>query len=939
MDQLLQRLIKVSSTVAYAHNQGVAHRDIKPANVLTGQFGETLVVDWGLAHTIQDGSGGHIQREFSRPKGDATVATLGTLGYSAPEQLCTGAWATAACDIYSLGAVLYHILTGRPAYSRDRFSSIGDLVNAVSTGDFPAPRAVRSSVPTGLEAICLKAMSVDPEDRYASASEFATDLQFFIEDLPIVASPDSAISSVTRWFRHHRTAFYSLLATIFVALIALLIIGARQSMYNGELRAKQEELEDEIDQKERAITEADRLNRRSIARESLAIDALATFPEVLLDDDALKYAETPESQQFRKLFLSKALEFYQRTLYDIDTETELADVNRDKLVGMNQAIANLYRELGDYAQSIECLQEASSLLRPMMPHLAPRDGKKDWWITDKQAINAARFVGNVNALMTTFQAAGDYEKGLQEYQEAKSWVPLLTTLSKDNERVKLTLMELHRNHAISLALAKKNEEAKEAFGKAIEFSEKQIEEGGESEISKRNLWRIQLDYAVFALGIGEKDKGLSILDDTIRRMEQQSEGIESMNSDHLSMLGHAYQNRANFSNGENWLNEYADWNTKGLLVSREIVNRAPKSRYNLSSLRYTLCATADAEARRGNLQRAWELVSEASELVSKLHSQNPEDEKTSWDFASTLHQKGLIAMNLNKRLEGVKAFELALPLLVKRYEVNKEQSFYRDDDTHHDVDEKNKRDFQSWTRRMVEASVLVGEQAIFKADLPFAEEVYSRCQDVISKAHRDFKGEIATEEWIAPFITPVTSGYTLVLDSLGRTSQANFWVERTRKKEMESAVLRLEIRSKECETIPIKDLIAFAMESESLQCHELSYTFFREAFRRTDLPGDAILPPVVAAAARQALRAALRDPENAQKHRKVAFDWLHAHVERWPLVPDHPDAMYRDVLEHWDREPLLAWTRMENGPLKLKAAEFEAWEAFWRGLHRRYSVY
>ncbi|MFM2218420.1 MAG: Serine/threonine-protein kinase PknD [Planctomycetota bacterium] len=62
MDQLLQRLIKVSSTIAYAHNQGVAHRDIKPANVLTGQFGETLVVDWGLAHTIQDGSGGHIQR-------------------------------------------------------------------------------------------------------------------------------------------------------------------------------------------------------------------------------------------------------------------------------------------------------------------------------------------------------------------------------------------------------------------------------------------------------------------------------------------------------------------------------------------------------------------------------------------------------------------------------------------------------------------------------------------------------------------------------------------------------------------------------------------------------------------------------------------------------------------------------------------------------------
>jgi hypothetical protein len=352
-----------------------------------------------------------------------------------------------------------------------------------------------------------------------------------------------------------------------------------------------------------------------------------------------------------------------------------------------------------------------------------------------------------------------------------------------------------------------------------------------------------------------------------------------------------------------------------------------------------LCAAADAEARRGNFPRAWELVTEASDLISKLHSQNLEDEKTAWDFANTLHQKGLIAMNLNKRYEGVKALELALPMLVKRYESFQDEMYNRSVDTNHEVDAEKQREFESWTRRMIEASVIVGEQAILKADLPFAEELFSRCQDVISKTHPDFKLATPVKEWIAPFVTPAATGYTLVLDALGRTSQANFWVERTRTKEMESAVLRLEMRSKECESIPIKDLIAFAIESESLHCHELSYTFFQEAFRRTDLTADALLPPVVATAAQQALRAALRDPENAQKHRKVAFDWLHAHVERWPLVPDHPDTIYRNVLEHWASDPLLAWTRKENGPLKLKAAEFEAWEAFWGGLHRRYSVY
>ena len=939
MDQLIERLIKVSSTIAYAHNQGVAHRDIKPANVLTGQFGETLVVDWGLAHTIQDSDGGHVQREFSRPKGDATAATLGTLGYSAPEQLCAGGWATAACDIYSLGAVLYHILTGRPAYSRDRFSSVGDLVKAVTTGDFPSPRMLRRSIPAGLESICLKAMSVEPEDRYATATDFATDLQFFIEDLPIIASPDTSISSVTRWFRHHRTAFYSLLATIFVALTALLIIGGRQSMYNIALEAKQEELEDEIDLKQRAITESDRLSRRSIARESLAIDALATFPELLLEDDALKYAETPEAQQFRKLFLSKALEFYQRTLYDIDTETELADVNRDKLVGMNQAIANLYRELGDYAQSVECLQEVSSLLRPMMPPIAPRDGKKEWWITDKQAINAARFVGNTNALMTTLQATGDYAKALQEYQEAKPWVALLTTLAKDNEKVKHTLMDLYRNHAILLALSKQNEQAKEAFSKAIEFSEKQIEAGEDDSISRRNLWRIQLDYSIFTLGIGEESKGLAILDETIQRMEGQSEGIESMDSDQLMMLVSCYQNRASYTKGENWINEFADLNTKALLLVREMVKRAPKSRSNLSSLRYSLCATADAEARRGNFPRAWELIFEASELIIRLHTQNLEDENISLDFASTLHQKGMIAMHMNKRFEAIKAFELAFPLLVKRYESMQEELSNGRGSTDQIEDPEKQRAFESWTSRLVEASVFVGEQAILKADLPLAEQVYSRCQDVISRIQPDFKSTTPVKEWIAPFIKPVTSGYTLVLDALGRSSQADFWVERLRTKEMELAVRKLEMRSKECETIPINDLVSLGMESDSLHCHELSYTFFQEAFRRTDLPAEALLPPIVATAVQQALRASLRDKDNAEKHRKVAFDWLHAHVVRWPIRPDDPDATYRNVLEHWGSDPLLAWTRMENGPLKLKVSEFEAWEAFWRGLHRRYSTY
>jgi hypothetical protein len=316
-----------------------------------------------------------------------------------------------------------------------------------------------------------------------------------------------------------------------------------------------------------------------------------------------------------------------------------------------------------------------------------------------------------------------------------------------------------------------------------------------------------------------------------------------------------------------------------------------------------------------------------------------DDERTTWDLASALHQKGLIALNMNKRQEGVKAFDRALPFLVMRYEGLRKEIPGGRLGSGNVVDVEKEKTLETWTRRMIESSVLVGEQANLKADLQSADQIFSRCLDAISSFQTDSITEEPLEPWLAPFIYPVTSGYTLTLDALGRTSQAKFWVQTLRTREMQDAVRRVEMRVLERSTIPIADLVSLAIESDRLFCHELSYAFFREAFSRSDIPPDVLLPPVVATAVQQALRVSLRDPENAEKHRKVAFEWMHAHVLNWPIRPDDPDETYRDVLEHWERETLLAWTRMEGGPLKLKTAEFEAWEALWRGLHRRYSIY
>ena len=205
---LIRRLVSVSKTIAFAHSKGVIHRDLKPANVMLGEYGETLVMDWGLAkpynHGMEDSYVSIIHRtKQPRPELTMVGAIVGTPAFMSPEQARAEENAVGPlADVFGLGTVLYYLLAGQTAFSG---RSTQEVLNKVRACNPIPPSHVKPNVPHGLEAICLKAMEKLPENRYQGASDFADDLCRWLDDEPIVAEKPTFWTKIRWWMMRHRT--------------------------------------------------------------------------------------------------------------------------------------------------------------------------------------------------------------------------------------------------------------------------------------------------------------------------------------------------------------------------------------------------------------------------------------------------------------------------------------------------------------------------------------------------------------------------------------------------------------------------------------------------------------------------------------------------------------------------------------------------------------
>ncbi len=283
LHKLLRRFIDVCNAIDYAHSRGVLHRDIKPGNVLVGKHGETLIMDWGLAKPTgqSDARSGERTLRPSSASGSAETlpgSALGTPAYMSPEQAEGDLDRLGPhSDVYSLGATLYCLLTGRPPFEGD---DIGAILRGVQRGDFRPPRTIDPAIDRALEAVCLKAMALKPEDRYGSCRALAEDIERWMADEPVSAWREPFSRRARRWARRNRTAVAAALVALVAGVVGLGAVAGVQAWANNALRkandATQQALGEAKEAKQAtdaALAQSEESRRQAEAVSTFLVDA------------------------------------------------------------------------------------------------------------------------------------------------------------------------------------------------------------------------------------------------------------------------------------------------------------------------------------------------------------------------------------------------------------------------------------------------------------------------------------------------------------------------------------------------------------------------------------------------------------------------------------------------------------------------------------------
>ncbi len=327
--ELLQIMLKVCDTLAFAHYRGVIHRDLKPGNLMIGRFGEVLVLDWGLAKVIgTDDDAVVVELPPSADPGESLAGfTVGTPAYMSPEQ-ARGKPVDARSDIYSVGVILYRVLTGSSPYAS---GTSREIMDRSAGGDWRRLEAdpIGRRLPRRLQAIVHRCMAMEPDQRYPTAEALATDLRRYLDGHAVEACRETPIELLVRSAVRHRRPVLAVVATLGLAGLVWGVWAVQASGQATALRqrlamqAQDAESDNRLDDARRDLERLqdlvpeDRNIRRAIERIRTAQRRIAETNELARrSNEAARLCAVAQAQaaQAGPENLRQAMETYQQAL-------------------------------------------------------------------------------------------------------------------------------------------------------------------------------------------------------------------------------------------------------------------------------------------------------------------------------------------------------------------------------------------------------------------------------------------------------------------------------------------------------------------------------------------------------------------------------------------------------------------------------------------------
>jgi len=609
LQKLLRRFLDVCNAIDYAHSRGVLHRDIKPANIILGNHGETLVVDWGLAKVTGKGDPAAGERTMAPKSGSGSAETqpgsaMGTPAYMSPEQARGEIGELGpASDVYSLGATLYCLLTGKPPFRSD---DIGSILNAVRHGEFPPPRQLDHRIDRTLEAVCKKAMALQADDRYASPHALSDDIERWMADDPVSALPDSWGRRVARWSRRHRSTTWAAALSLFViatvATLSALAIGREQAQTRNALKAEK-------------LARQNESRARELAQEQsqLALDAIREYNTGVSREFLL---QQPEMESLRKSLLQAPIRFYCRLAQNIENRGITDPSARARLGQAQLDLGEIINEIGTIEDSIIIFEQARDNIKQVVREV-PGVPEYRFLLARTRVFLANRY-----------DKASRPDDAREAFEQALSDFGHLARANPKDRRYRANQAETLQLRADflwdhgDLDGSRRDYLASIAIGEAL-----LLEYPDDLEVLDKHAASLNNLSILFAEAGQREKRSRTLAESTAlrERLVAATPADDPRRERFLSNLGSCYGNlgTAHFENGA--LDEAVAWTRKALAIQDEQIKKRPNSVDYLERVGANHSVLGQLEFRTGHLATARTELEQARAYLERLVHVRPGD--------------------------------------------------------------------------------------------------------------------------------------------------------------------------------------------------------------------------------------------------------------------------------------------------------------------------